>query len=1348
MVLATQDDSNLRPEDIRRIRQSLGLSRAEAGELLGGGPRAFTKYETGQIQPTAAISNLLRLLEANPSAGQTLIGRKTRPIDSDGAGLLRVTGQHITVLSDRKLALLARRVLAAEAQGAELPRDGVHVAAKITVADDGEDARIQWSGGPDRTAYLPARLCQFQLKATDVAPTAAAADICTSAGEIEPEIRRVLEQGGAYIVLCSRSLTQKQIRARQERLIATLRAASVALDSNRVQFRDADQIAEWVNAHPSVAAWVLQQTQPGLTGPFREWSHWAGRHEHERSSWVDDKRLPAFRDALRAEVIKARSVVRVLGYAGIGKSRLTLEALGATEAEDANNVRLSDLVLYAVESESSTTDLKSVVQNLADSSLRAIVVVDRCAPDTHMDLAAIVKRSESRVSLITIDHEMPHAAVSADQVLTLEGADEAVIDGILKQRTSTLPSEDHRRLMKLAEGYPLMAVLVGQAWNNGEPVSSATDETVINAIIFGRKPLNAELLLDASLRLSAFGRLGAKPPAEDDLVVAAKFGRHWSTDDFRSAFEDLASRGVVQSRGRLITLQPRPVALALAERQWKQWGPERWDEVLAGSVPTHLRVAAARRLALLNDKAIAAEVVGHLCRLDGPLNSVAALCSKGAMNVLSLLAEVNANSVVKLLEHVMNQLSVEEFRAIQGDVRRSLVRALQKIAFVEKTFEPGAWMLLKLAVAENETWASNATGVFKALFPVLGGDTQASARARLQVLDEALNCSDPRQLAIAVDAVLAGAQTQSFIRIVGAETHGSRPVLEPWRPGTWPDAWDYVIECLNRVSHIARRTDAIGAHARSRLGHTFRHLVASGQIDVVERLVHEVTRIHPYWPDALNTLGDVLQYDSAKTDPALTQRVRRLIAMLKPNHMADRVRYLVTQMPWDYPEDEPLEFEARGERQREAVRQLVTELLARPETVAGFIPQLCRGNQRMAFEFGSALAELSSDRLLWRDPILRALEGVPEKERNFHLLTGYFARLSKFEPGATQEFKELAWNSSVFAPALPLVCWSMHITEADIQLVCSGLANGAIRPSDLGQWQTGGILAKLPTDAVAPLFDQLLELKEGGFAQAVGLMTMYTFQERQRLEGLRPQLRQMASITIADSGRGGSASDAYHFEELLGWILEKGPSDADARWIAMTLAKRLAADEDDNAELIRPLVPTLLSSFAETTWPILGQAIVTDRAAAWHLEHALGDVYAFDKEKKPPILLLPEDLLFGWCHANPDAAPAFVAAIMPTVINRAAPPSEQQFHSLAIRLLNEFGDRDSVLTALTRNMHTFGWSGSREGYFALFDRPLRELESHPIGLVRRWAKGQLAQFSQEIASVRNEEQERAAEWDL
>lgn len=59
-------DGLLTPSEIKRIRMRLKLSQRKAGELLGGGPRAFQKYERGAIGISKAMSNLLRLLDRNP----------------------------------------------------------------------------------------------------------------------------------------------------------------------------------------------------------------------------------------------------------------------------------------------------------------------------------------------------------------------------------------------------------------------------------------------------------------------------------------------------------------------------------------------------------------------------------------------------------------------------------------------------------------------------------------------------------------------------------------------------------------------------------------------------------------------------------------------------------------------------------------------------------------------------------------------------------------------------------------------------------------------------------------------------------------------------------------------------------------------------------------------------------------------------------------------------------------------------------------------------------------------------------------------------------------------------------
>lgn len=49
--MKAQTEGLLFPEEIRRIRKKLHLTQEAAGQIIGGGPRAFQKYESGELLP-------------------------------------------------------------------------------------------------------------------------------------------------------------------------------------------------------------------------------------------------------------------------------------------------------------------------------------------------------------------------------------------------------------------------------------------------------------------------------------------------------------------------------------------------------------------------------------------------------------------------------------------------------------------------------------------------------------------------------------------------------------------------------------------------------------------------------------------------------------------------------------------------------------------------------------------------------------------------------------------------------------------------------------------------------------------------------------------------------------------------------------------------------------------------------------------------------------------------------------------------------------------------------------------------------------------------------------------------
>ncbi len=57
---------------VRKVRKRLGLTQEEAGRLIGGGRRAFQKYESGLMAPSDAAVGLIELLYRDPEAVEVL----------------------------------------------------------------------------------------------------------------------------------------------------------------------------------------------------------------------------------------------------------------------------------------------------------------------------------------------------------------------------------------------------------------------------------------------------------------------------------------------------------------------------------------------------------------------------------------------------------------------------------------------------------------------------------------------------------------------------------------------------------------------------------------------------------------------------------------------------------------------------------------------------------------------------------------------------------------------------------------------------------------------------------------------------------------------------------------------------------------------------------------------------------------------------------------------------------------------------------------------------------------------------------------------------------------------------
>ena len=514
--------------------------------------------------------------------------------------------------------------------------------------------------------------------------------------------------------------------------------------------------------------------------------------------------------------------------------------------------------------------------------------------------------------------------------------------------------------------------------------------------------------------------------------------------------------------------------------------------------------------------------------------------------------------------------------------------------------------------------------------------------------------------------------------------------------------------------------------------------VLDGLIEDVERWTYEIKEKHSYWPEALASLERLLEYNADKLEPAIEKRVETLISDLTPDSLNNRIRFLITEMPFEHLKRKDIDLDEMFELQCEEIKKLVGVLLGQKTELAKLVPRLCVGQHRNARLFGYFLAGQVQDPLHWKNQIMDAFELTPVGERNSDFLVGYMTGLKEWSPGEFKKFKQEAMKSPVFAAVLPELTSRTGISPEDVGMIIGMLENNLISHREMIAWKYGSALSELQPSEVSPLFDLMLRSEDPlSFATAVDLMSSYSYRQQERLENLRPQLLFIADHSPTKRLWAFSAFQTHTYETLMSWIISKGITDADARQVAITLVRQLIREnlEYDDERMIGQLLPALLSNFAEIVWPLISRAIEKNDITSCRLSMMLREKLPFGDSKNPTILSLPENILFGWCCANPQIGPAFVAGNFPLLKESDQENASEEFHPIIKRLLDEFGESEGVLGALAGNIHSFSGWGSEPDHLARYREPLRKIENHHKGSVRRWARKMLSRIDTPVELI-------------
>ena len=1261
------------------------------------------------------------------------------------ASPIQATNEDIKHLRDSQLVHLLWQLVYLELTASGVEKYDSQVPLSIYIKDGGIDGLARWAGGPEKTAMLPCRIVGFQAKATDMSEAACAAEVRATKGSLKPQVRSVVEQGGVYVLFLGRDC----VGASKDPRIAAVKKAiedaskvggGSALTAPDVYIYDASEIAAWVNSYPAAVAVLFDFLgKPGAGAS--SWMELSGYGAFENPfASADDKRAEILQ-SLRSVAATQRSVTRITGTSGLGKTRLVLEAFRppVDAAKDPAQAQLSSHFCYL--NPSRTENVVGLVRAWRRSNSTGTVVVDDCPLELHEALSEEVRRGDSRLALVTIGNDLdpsPYVGTSTT-LLCLEAASSNLIQELLDTSFKSLQEEDRRFIASdLAQGYPLMAMLTAVARLNDAPLSARLTPAVL-AKLLGKDVAESSRPTQVISACALFDYVGIDEEVADEReFVRSTFCPHVSKEEFYADLIEFQKRGVVTRYGRVAQVRPKPLAIRLAADWWEKCSPERAEEIVQLKFPAALADAFCERLRMLDFVPALRSISEKLCSRSGPFGQAKVLSSELGSQLFRAVAEVNPVHAVGALESAFAGWSQEKLSKLDGGARRNLVWALEKLAFWEETFPRSLAFLTRLAAVENEHWSNNSTGVLKRLFMVLLSGTQATLAVRLPLLVQMARSNEIGVRRIAIAALENALTSSNFTGTSGPEIQGSGGPKPQYRPKTWGEIFDYWRQCIDELVRLSKDDADLGDDAAAAIASHIRGLAQHGRLDDIERVLREVgnerRKNGKVWAQAVDAVKDVLKYDLGGAPAGTEIRVREWLNILAPVDIAQRLKLVVTEAPFDHAEETDGNWVDVAARDAE---QFGREVGADWVSVVEYLGIVIQGEQRQAYAFGRGMAKGSGFSADLYTAVLSALREVALERRNTALLSGWLAAIDEQEPHTCDRlFVEIATQAPI-RQSLPSVARGLKLNDFRVAALRELLEGEHIALNQLYGLSSGQAMSGVSVGCVSALSHALVQRGTDGAWVALDMLFMYSYGNPTLVEALQCQFTDVVLAPgMFTSER--ATRDSHEYEVSAVRLVKK--SSEIARQLAEELCAAIAGGSHIGSHLTEKLLAALLEYQPAATWPILRRALVeSDRVVRWKLSDALGSPARMG-DRASPIDKLDRQVLREWCLSEPVVAPPLVARLIGAI--EKDKDDVWRLSGSAQMLVDDFGDSAGVLDALGASLHTFSWAGSLVPFYERLMAVVAPLLTHQREAVRVWARRMVdgAKESRDKEAQRDEEQ--------
>lgn len=1204
--------------------------------------------------------------------------------------MFEITPDDIARLDDEKLRAVIARLCEAELRRHGFGPSCVTWGGNQNAADGGIDVRVALPFGTAINGFVPRPATGFQVKQQDM-PRTEILEEMHPAGVVRPSIQALADQSGAYIIVSSQGSTADTAlvnrRDAMKEAIEGLRNADRLL----LDFYDRTRIATWVRTHEALIPWVREQSGRAITG-WHSYGSWAYPTEPTSAEYLLDETLrihPSKRDTgtpvsalegirqIRDQLRDARSVVRLVGLSGVGKTRLVQALFDDRVGGQCLNPALA---IYANVADSPHPQPIALASALAVAETQAILVIDNCPPELHQRLSEVCRQERSKLSVLTVEYDIREDEPEGTEVFTLETSSSELIEKLLRRRFSDISQIDARTIAQFSGGNARIAIALAATIDRNGTVAGLTDDQLFQRLFLQRHAPDQSLYLVAQACALVYSFEGEDVSSGDaaELIHLGAMIERTPQEVYRCVAE-LQQRDLVQQRGAWRAVLPHAIANRLAAMALKMLPYAAIEKQLVMNAPRRLMKSFSRRLGYLHASKEAQAIVKTWLGEGGLLGNVPKFNDLGVA-MFENVAPVSPEGTLSALERAC---------AEQPGAGERYLDLLRSLAYDPAHFSRCVTLMAAVLLGDEDNERSHGRQVFTSLFQLCLSGTHASIEQRVSAVDSLLASSDPKRRTLGTAGLNSALEAWQFNSISNFD-FGARPRDFGYWPRTTQDVKHWFATILKLVEILGCDDGPIAMDVRAALAQNFRGLWHRGNIwEELAVLCRKIASLH-FWPEGWLAVRQTLDVDGKGMDADRLAQLVEIEQALRPADLEQKVQSIVFSTRLQGVDFEEFEEHAgeplltRMARGEEISKELGKAVAVEEKVLAALLPALVTTDGRL-WSFGEGLLNGAADPTALWNRLVTAVSAEEESRRKPQVLRGFLSALYTVEPVLANALLDGCVEHQTLSYWYPFLQAAVPIDDAGVVRLRRSVAGGKTPAHMFINLAYGRATGPIPPPDLKEVVLAIAGM-QAGYDAAVEILHMRIFSDKDRKDPIGDELVE-AGCELLLRLRFTTKNDREDYR--IGEIARDCLTGTRGCEVTTELCARLKAavmTHKSHAFYHDDLLCGLFNA----------QPVAALQGLCGGNKHELErgvQVLRDVGSRKQPLSAVSEPELLGWCDQDPVTRYLGLACVIDAVEQvKDMPP---RWTSLALRFLERAPDPAGVLDQfISQFMPRGGWSGT------------------------------------------------------